>query len=55
MMEALGRETVIAISEAGPQVQAEILQNLGLSGYLITNGDQPLNLMETAYGLLQGN
>ena len=49
---AIGPETLIALSEAGPRLQAELLEGLGLSGYLMMDSDNPVNLFNTAQGLL---
>ena len=48
IMQALGQETLVALSEAGPQTQAEIIGSLGMEGYLITDSSNPLNLFTTA-------
>lgn len=42
IMEALGKETIVAIAQAGPELQAKLLQSMGLQGYLITDGRTPL-------------
>lgn len=49
---SIGAETLVALSEAGPKLQAEMLQGLGLSGYLMMDSDNPVNLFTTAQGLL---
>mmetsp|Transcript_3875 Transcript_3875/g.8144 ORF Transcript_3875/g.8144 Transcript_3875/m.8144 type:complete len:829 (-) Transcript_3875:38-2524(-) len=49
---AIGAETLVALSEAGPKVQAEMLESLGLSGYILMDTDNPVNLFSTAQGLL---
>lgn len=52
---ALGPDTIKAMAQAGPEMQAKLLQGLGLKGYLITDGSSPVNLFNTAQGLLGGN
>ena len=49
---SIGPETLIALSEAGPKLQAELLEGLGLTGYLMMDSDNPVNLFNTAQGLL---
>jgi len=51
-MDAIGKETLLAIAKAGPEMQAELLQGLGLKGYLITDGNSPINLFNTAQGMV---
>jgi len=41
-----------SIAESGPALQAKLLQGLGLSSFLITDGNNPINLFNTASGLL---
>jgi len=52
IMEAIGRETVVAIAQAGPEMQAKLLAGLGLKGYLITDGNSPINLFNAAQGMV---
>jgi len=49
---ALGAGTIAAIARAGPQAQAELLGGLGLSGFMITDGKNPINLFNTAQGMI---
>ena len=51
-MSAIGPETIVAIAEAGPEMQAKLLEGLGLKGYLITDGNSPINLFNTAQGMV---
>jgi major vault protein len=51
---AIGAETLVALSEAGPKMQAEMLESLGLQGYMLMDTDNPVNLFSTAQGLLGG-
>ncbi|EKG03978.1 hypothetical protein TCSYLVIO_004961 [Trypanosoma cruzi] len=48
VMDAIGPETVMEISKAGPELQAKLLENLGLEGYLVMDGSTPINLFRTA-------
>jgi len=51
-ISALGPETIVAIARAGPEMQAKLLQGLGVSSMLITDGNSPINLLNTAEGLV---
>lgn len=53
MIGALGPKTLGQIVNAGPEMQAKILKSLGLKGYLMTDGKSPVNLFDTANGLVQ--
>jgi len=55
VVDAIGADTIKAISQAGPEMQAKLLQGLGLKGFLITDGNSPINLFNTAGGLIGGN
>lgn len=52
MVNAIGRDTIVAIAQAGPELQVKLLSSLGLKGYLITDGNSPVNLFHTAQGIL---
>ena len=55
VVEAIGSETIKAISMTGPELQAKLLQGLGLNSFLITDGNIPIiNLFNTAKGLIGG-
>ncbi|CUG07493.1 Hypothetical protein, putative [Bodo saltans] len=41
---AVGKDTIKAIAKAGPELQAKLLAGLGLQGYLVTDGSNPINL-----------
>jgi major vault protein len=47
-VECLGRDTLVALARAGPDAQAEILQSLGLKGYMIMDSANPINLFNSA-------
>uniref|UniRef100_I3LYN6 Major vault protein n=1 Tax=Ictidomys tridecemlineatus TaxID=43179 RepID=I3LYN6_ICTTR len=52
MTEALGPSTIRDLAVAGPEMQVKLLQSLGLKSTLITDGSSPINLFNTAFGLL---
>jgi len=51
-VSAIGPETIAAIAQAGPEMQAKLLQGLGLKSLMITDGSSPINLFNTARGLI---
>eukprot|EP01005_Ploeotia_sp_CARIB1_P000723 NODE_19_length_2774_cov_108.968644_g18_i0.p1 GENE.NODE_19_length_2774_cov_108.968644_g18_i0~~NODE_19_length_2774_cov_108.968644_g18_i0.p1 ORF type:complete len:859 (-),score=229.78 NODE_19_length_2774_cov_108.968644_g18_i0:196-2703(-) len=51
-VDSIGQETLQSIAQAGPEMQAKLLEGLGLKGYLITDGSSPINLFNTAKGLV---
>ncbi|KAJ6653405.1 hypothetical protein lerEdw1_009306, partial [Lerista edwardsae] len=52
VIQALGASTIRDIAVAGPEMQAKLLQGLGIQSTLITDGSSPINLFTTAGGLL---
>lgn len=52
IMEAFGKNTMLEIAKAGPETQAELLKGLGLEGFIMTDGNNPINLFGAAQGLL---
>jgi len=54
VVDCVGAETIKSIAEAGPEMQAKLLQGLGLKSFLITDGNSPINLFNTAQGLIGG-
>jgi major vault protein len=52
IITAIGRDTLAAIAQAGPEMQAKLLQGLGIQSLLITDGNSPINLFNTANGLI---
>jgi len=52
IVKAIGAETIEAIAQAGPEMQAKLLEGLGLQGFLVTDGTSPINLFNTANGLV---
>jgi len=55
IVEAIGADTIKAIAEAGPAMQAKLLAGLGLKSFLITDGNSPINLFNTASGLISND
>eukprot|EP01106_Pelomyxa_sp_JSP_P013249 TRINITY_DN38_c0_g1_i4.p2 TRINITY_DN38_c0_g1~~TRINITY_DN38_c0_g1_i4.p2 ORF type:complete len:350 (+),score=112.19 TRINITY_DN38_c0_g1_i4:359-1408(+) len=49
---AIGADTIRAIAQAGPEMQAKLLSGLGLKSLMITDGNSPINLFNTAAGLV---
>jgi len=54
IVDSIGAGTIKAMAEAGPSMQAKLLSGLGLKSFLITDGNSPINLFNTASGLLGG-
>jgi len=54
VIDAIGQDTLIDIANAGPELQAKLLQGLGLSGFVMMDGNNPINLFDAANGLLGG-
>jgi len=52
VVSAIGADTIRSIAEAGPAMQAKLLSGLGLKSFLITDGNSPINLFNTASGLI---
>ena len=50
MGNALGANTIEAMASAGNNHQIKMLQSLGLTSTLITDGRNPINLLQTASG-----
>jgi len=53
-VQAIGPDTIKSIAQAGPEMQAKLLQGLGLKGFMITDGNTPINLFNAAKGFLGG-
>jgi major vault protein len=51
-INAIGKETIVAMARAGPNVQAKLLESLGIKSFLITDGKNPINLFNTAKGIV---
>jgi len=52
IVDSIGPKTIKSMAEAGPAMQAKLLQGLGLKSFLITDGNSPINLFNTAQGLI---
>jgi len=52
IVDAIGADTIASIARAGPEMQAKLLQGLGLKSFMITDGNSPINLFNTASGLV---
>merc|ERR1712125_220603 len=46
------KSIIAAIGQAGPEMQAKLLEGLGIKSLLITDGNSPINLFNTANGLV---
>jgi major vault protein len=55
IVDAIGADTIKSIAQAGPEMQAKLLKGLGLKGFMITDGSSPINLFNTAQGLVGGS
>jgi len=52
IVDAIGANTIQSMAQAGPDMQVKLLQSLGLQTTLITDGNAPINLFNTAQGLI---
>jgi len=52
LVTAITPETIQAMAAAGPETQAKLLAGLGLKGYVVTDGSSPINLFNTAQGMV---
>ncbi|XP_071792973.1 major vault protein-like [Asterias amurensis] len=55
MVNTLGASTIADIANSGPKLQAELLGSLGIETTLIMDGDNPVNLFNTAKGMISGH
>ena len=53
IVDAIGSETIIDIANAGPELQAKLLEGLGLQGYLMMDSNNPINLFSAADGMVR--
>lgn len=51
-MDSIGRQTLVSMARAGPETQSKLLKGLGLKGYMVMSGKNPINLMGLAGGLM---
>jgi len=54
LVNIIGSKTIQSIARAGPEMQARLLKGLGLKGYLMTDGNSPINLFNAAKGMVAG-
>jgi major vault protein len=54
IVSAIGADTLREIALAGPQMQQDLLKALGLKSFMITDGNSPINLFNSAGGLIGG-
>ncbi|KCV68236.1 hypothetical protein H696_05160 [Fonticula alba] len=52
MVGSIGQATLVEMARAGPDAQVRLLQSLGIRSTLITDGKSPINLFQTAQGLV---
>jgi major vault protein len=52
IVDAIGSDTIASIAQAGPEMQAKLLTGLGIQSLMITDGSSPINLFNTAQGLI---
>ncbi|XP_071947945.1 major vault protein-like [Antedon mediterranea] len=52
IVNTLGADTISGIAVAGPEMQVKLLKALGLETTFITDGNNPINLLNTAHGLI---
>jgi major vault protein len=48
IINAIGKDTLVKLADAGPESQVALLSSLGLEGYVLTDGNNPLNLFNFA-------
>jgi len=51
---AIGPDTIKSIARSGPEMQAKLLKGLGLKGFIISDGKNPINLFNAAQGMIGG-
>jgi len=54
-VSAVGVKVLKGVAEAGPTMQAELLKGLGITNVLISDGNSPVNLFNTANGIATAN
>jgi len=52
IIEAVGADVIEGVATAGPATQVELLKSLKLKSFMITDGNNPINLFHTAKGLI---
>ena len=48
IIKAIGAKTLVDIARAGPELQQNLLKGLNLQGYIVTDGNNPINLFKMA-------
>ena len=51
-IDAIGKDTIVQMARAGPEMQAKLLKGLGLQGFMVVDGKQPVNLFNTAHAMI---
>jgi len=52
IVDSIGANTLQNIASSGPTLQQQMLQSLGLKSFMITDGTTPINLFNTAGGVV---
>ena len=52
VIEAIGKDTIVSMAKAGPELQARLLKGLGLKGFMMMNSKNPINLFSSANGFI---
>jgi len=47
IVDAIGANTLEAIAQAGPEMQAKLLGGLGLQSFMLTGNDNPIGLFSS--------
>ncbi len=55
IVTSIGSETIKRMARAGPETQAKLLKGLGLKGFIISDGKNPINLYNTVNGMMGGS
>jgi len=55
IIDIIGADTLVDISNAGPESQVKLLQAIGLEGFVMTNGSSPINLFNFAKSIVNTN
>jgi len=55
IVAAIGKTTLVDIANSGPELQAKLLESLGLTGYLMTDSSNPINLFSAANGMISAS
>jgi len=52
IIDAVGSDIIEAVATAGPALQVDLLRSLELKSFMVTDGNSPINLFNTAQGLI---